>query len=123
VQLREPAVLTASAARHLQELLGLSDEELLQVLDADPLSVITGELEHKPELPILLDLLAEAEAQAGAPVLRRWTRAAGPAGRPLDLLLGRDFGAFEDALGMLAARGFVLTTRRDPGASRPAKSP
>ena len=62
------------------------------MLDADPLSVITGELEHKPELPILLDLLAEAEERAGAPVLRRWVRAAGPAGRPLELLLARDFG-------------------------------
>ena len=68
------------------------------MLDADPLSVITGALEHKPELPILLDLLAEAEERAGAPVLRRWVRAAGPSGRPLDLLLARDFGAFEDAL-------------------------
>ena len=77
----EPAVLSAQAA-HLQELLGLSDEELLAVLDADPLAVITGELDHKPELPILLDLLAEAEERAGAPVLRRWVRAAGPAGRP-----------------------------------------
>ena len=83
---REPAVLSASAAA-LQELLGLTEEELLQVLDADPLSVITGELDHRPELPILLDLLAEAEEQAGAPVLRRWVRAAGPSGRPLDLLL------------------------------------
>jgi hypothetical protein len=122
LHLRTPAALSASPAQHLQELLGLSDEELLRVLDADPLAVITGELEHKPELPILLDLLAEAEAQAGAPVLRRWTRAAGPAGRPLDLLLARDFGAFEDALGTLAERGFVLTTRRDPGASRPARN-
>jgi hypothetical protein len=93
------------------------------VLDADPLAVITGELEHKPELPILLDLLAEAEERAGAPVLRRWVRSAGPAGRPLDLLLAREFGAFEDALGVLAERGFVLTTCPDPGASRPATSP
>jgi hypothetical protein len=91
------------------------------VLDADPLSVITGELDHKPELPILLDLLAEAERQAGAPVLRRWVRAAGPAGRPLDVLLRREFGAFEDALALLASRGFVLASGRDPGASRPAR--
>jgi hypothetical protein len=41
-------------------------------------------------------------------VLRRWVRAAGPAGRPLDLLLARDFAGFEDALATLAARGFVL---------------
>ncbi len=92
----------------MQDLLGLTEEELLHVLDADPLSVITGELDHKPELPILLDLLAEAEESAGAPVLRRWVRASGPAGCPLDLLLRRDFGGFEDALGVLAARGFVL---------------
>jgi hypothetical protein len=41
-------------------------------------------------------------------VLRRWVRAGGPAGRPLDLLLERDFGAFEDALATLADRGFVI---------------
>jgi hypothetical protein len=78
------------------------------VVDADPLSVITGDLDHKPELPILLDLLAEAEEKAGAPVLKRWVRAQGPNGRPLDLLLNRDFGAFETALATLAERGFVL---------------
>jgi hypothetical protein len=78
------------------------------VLDTDPLEVVGGELDHRPELPILLDLLAEAEERAGAPVLRRWVRAAGPAGRPLDLLLARDFAGFEDALGTLAERGFVL---------------
>jgi hypothetical protein len=100
--------VTTPAAQRLQELLGLEDEELLRVLDADPLAVITGELEHKPELPILLDLLAEAEESAGAPVLRRWVRATGPAGRPLELLLARDFAAFEDALRTLAERGFVL---------------
>jgi hypothetical protein len=97
-----------SQAQHLQELLGLSDEELLAVLDEDPLTVLTGELDHKPELPILLDLLAEAEERAGAPVLRRWVRAQGPSGRPLDRLLARDFGAFANALGTLAERGFVL---------------
>jgi len=91
------------------------------VLDEDPLTLLSGELDHKPELPILLDLLAEAEEQAGAPVLRRWVRAAGPNGRPLDLLLRRDFGAFENALATLAERGFVI--RRDPGASRPATRP
>jgi len=78
------------------------------VLDADPLAIIAGELDDKPELPILLDLLAEAEERAGAPVLRRWVRASGPAGRPLDLLLARDFAAFEDALATLAQRGFIL---------------
>ena len=41
-------------------------------------------------------------------MLRRWVRAQGPAGRPLDVLLAREFGAFEDALATLAERGFVL---------------
>jgi hypothetical protein len=41
-------------------------------------------------------------------VLRRWVRANGPHGRPIDLLTGQDFARFEDALDELAARGFVL---------------
>jgi hypothetical protein len=114
-------VRKVSAAR-LQQLLGLSDDELLAALDADPLEVVSGDLDHKPELPILLDLLAEAEERAGASVLHRWVRAAGPSGRPIDLLLQRDFAAFENALSTLADRGFVIT-RRDPGASPPATSP
>jgi len=89
------------------------------VLDADPLAVVSGDLDHKPELPILLDLLAEAEESAGAATLRRWVRAAGPAGTPIDLLLSRDFAAFENALATLAERGFVIS--RGPGASRRAK--
>lgn len=78
------------------------------MLDADPLAVLTDDLHDKPELPILRDLLGEAEDRAGAPVLRRWIRAEGPAGRPIDLLLRRDFAGFEDALGTLAERGFIL---------------
>jgi hypothetical protein len=81
------------------------------VLDADPLSLLAGDLDHRPELPILLDLLAEAEERAGAAVLRRWVRATGPAGRPLDRLLVRDFAGFEDALATLAERGFVIRGR------------
>jgi hypothetical protein len=41
-------------------------------------------------------------------VLRRWVRSAGPAGRPLDHLLARDFRAFERAVETLRERGFVL---------------
>ena len=89
------------------DLLGLSEEELCAVLDADPLTLLSG-LDHRPELSILLDLLAEADERAGAAVLRRWVRAAGPTGRPLDHLRARDFGAFEDDLAALAQRGFVL---------------
>jgi hypothetical protein len=95
-------------AAHLQSLLGLTEDELMVVLDADPLTLLSGQLDHRPELPILLDLLAEAEERAGPAVLRRWVRANGPSGRPIDLLAARNFAAFEDALATLADRGFVL---------------
>jgi hypothetical protein len=95
-------------AARLVELLGMSEDELCRTLDSDPLTLLSGQLEHRSELPILLDLLDEAAERAGAPVLRRWVRASGPAGRPIDALVRRDFRAFEDALEDLAARGFVL---------------
>jgi hypothetical protein len=90
------------------DLLGLTEDELCRTLDADPLTLLSGQLERQSELPILLDLLDEAAERAGAPVLRRWVRAAGPAGRPIDALTSRNFAAFENALDELAARGFVL---------------
>ena len=101
-------------AARLMELLGLGEEELCVVLDVDPLTLLSGELDHRPELPILLDLLSEAEERVAPAVLRWWVRAAGPAGdpdaarRPIDMLLARDFAAFEDAVATLAQRGFVL---------------
>ncbi|WP_210494360.1 hypothetical protein [Patulibacter sp. SYSU D01012] len=104
--------MSTTAAQLLTERLGLTDEELLQILDADPLSVLAGELEHKPQLRLLLALTEEPAEQVGVPTLRRWVRTAGPAGRPVDLLVRRDFGAFEDALGTLQARGLVV--RRTP---------
>ena len=79
------------------------------MLEADPLSVIADDLDHRPEIGILLALTEEAEERAGSEVLRRWIRAGNPT--PLDLLLRRDFGAFEDALVDLADRGFVLRSR------------
>ncbi len=97
-----------SRAVTLMERFGLSDEELMTVLDADPLSVITDELDHRPEVGILLALTAEDDPG----LLRRWLRASGPAGRPVELLLARDFPAFEDAHETLATRGFVV---RRPG--------
>jgi hypothetical protein len=103
-------VSSADRAARLMELLGLSEDELCTVLAADPLELLSGQLEHRPELGILLDLLAEAEERAGAPVLRRWARAGDgrERERPLDALLRRDFAAFEDQLAELAERGFVL---------------
>jgi hypothetical protein len=74
----------------------------------EPLTLLSGQLEHSSELPILLDLLDEASERAGPAVLRRWVRVAGSTGKPIDALLRRDFGAFENALTELAARGFVL---------------
>lgn len=90
------------------ELLGLSEDELCRLLDVDPLTLLSGQIEHSSELPVLVGLLDEASERAGPPVLRRWLRSVGPAGRPIDALVSRDFAAFEDALGELAARGFVL---------------
>jgi hypothetical protein len=90
------------------ELLGLSEEELCQVLDVDPLSLVSGQVEHAGQLPILWDLCREAGERTGPGVLARWVRANGPQGRPIDALLNRDFASFEDALDELAARGFVL---------------
>jgi hypothetical protein len=100
--------VTSTAAALLQDRLGLSDDELLAVLDEDPLSVVGGELDHRPELPILLALTQEAAERVGPGVLPRWARAKGPTGRPLDHLLARDFAAFEDDLAGLERRGFVI---------------
>jgi hypothetical protein len=90
------------------DVLGLTEDELCTVLDSDSLTLLSGQLEHRPELPILLDLLAEPAERAGPSVLRRWVRASGPQGRPIDALLRRDFPAFEAAVEDLGARGFVL---------------
>jgi hypothetical protein len=100
--------LQSERAARLLDLLGLTEDELCAALAVDPLTLLSGQLDHRPELAILQDLLADAEERAGASVLRRWVRAAGPAGRPIDALVGRDFPAFEDALAELADRGFVL---------------
>jgi len=98
----------SARAAELMDVLGLSESELCRVLDVDALGLLSGQLEHRTELPILLELLSEARERAGTPVLRRWVRASGPAGRPIDALLRRDFAAFEDATAELAERGFVI---------------
>jgi hypothetical protein len=77
--------------------------------------VLAGEEDTRPEVRVLLGMLAEHDPV----LLRRWVRSSGPAGRPLDLLLARDYAGFESALATLAERGLVIT-RRDPGASRRA---
>jgi hypothetical protein len=82
------------------------------VLGADPLELIGGDLDHKPQLPILLTLTEDAAERAGEGVLRRWVRVAGRHGRPIDLLTAQDYGAFEDALEDLRERGFVVRASR-----------
>ncbi|GAC1490828.1 MAG: hypothetical protein NVS1B9_12140 [Solirubrobacteraceae bacterium] len=78
---------------------------MLAVFDADPLSVIAGELDARPEVAILLALTEEIDEA----VLRRWLRLRSAAGRrPLDLLLARDFAAFEDVVLEFRERGMVL---------------
>ncbi|HEX2398162.1 MAG TPA: hypothetical protein VHI73_08480, partial [Solirubrobacteraceae bacterium] len=101
------AVLTHDA-HHLMTLLGLSEDELCTTLAVDPLTLLSGQLDHRPELGILLGLLEEAETTAGPGLLRRWVRAPGPRGRPIDHLLARDFVAFEGSVAALAQQGFVL---------------
>jgi hypothetical protein len=90
------------------ERLGLDEDELCAALDADPLTLVSGELDHKPQLPILLTLTEEAAGKVHPQALKRWLRTTGPAGRPLDHLLARDYARFEDALEQLAERGFVI---------------
>lgn len=97
-----------TAAALLAERFGLSDEELLTILDVGALELVGGELDHKPELGLLL-ALSESAAQTGA--LPRWVRTSGGHGRPIDLLLARDFAAFEQALDDLDERGFVIRRR------------
>ena len=91
-----------SRAAALMDRLGLTDDELCGVLETDPLSIITGDLDHRPEVQILLDLTEDIDAA----VLRRWVRTG-----PLDLLLRRDFPAFEDAVDDLRRRGLVIRKR------------
>lgn len=95
-------------AADLMQRLGLSDDELCEILAADPISVLTNELAHRPELLILLDLTVEAAQRVGDVVLRRWLRRRGPGGVPLEHLRARDFAAFENDLDVLSRRGFVL---------------
>ncbi len=79
------------------------------MLDEDPLTLLTGELDHQPELPILLDLLAEAEERAGRAGAAALGAGAGPARAGRWTRCWRATSArFEDALATLAERGFVL---------------
>ena len=102
--------MSAGSARAaaLMDMLGLTDEELCQALDVDPLSLLSDQVDHCAALPILFEMCREAGERVGPAVLTRWVRATGPYGRPVDALLARDFVRFEAALDDLADRGFVI---------------
>ena len=86
----------------LMDRLGLTDDELVAILDEPPLTLITDDLDHRPEIGILLTLTEEIDPV----VLRRWVRTG-----PIDLLLERDFAGFEDALDDLRQRGLIIRRR------------
>jgi hypothetical protein len=92
------------------ERLGLSEDELCQVLGTDPLSVLSGQVDADPRLAILLALTDEATAQVGPTSLRSWAQREPQRAHLLDA----DFAAFEDDLARLRERGFTVT-RRDAG--------
>jgi hypothetical protein len=110
----------SKSSAELQELLGLADEELLEILGSTPVDLITGQEDEREDLRVLVSLTRDAADPA---VLRRWVRASGPHGRPLDLLLRGDFTAYEAAVITLGERGFVVTATPGRGASRPARRP
>ena len=62
--------------------------------------MITGEEDYRPEVKTLLQLIGEE------PPPKAWVR-----GRPLQLLLQRDFAGFEDALAEYREKGFILRKR------------
>ena len=71
--------MTSTAAAVLMDRLGLTEDELCAVLGVDPLTVIAGDLDDKPQLPILLALTGEAAVEVilPAPRLRPALRTAG----------------------------------------------
>ncbi len=103
--------MSASAAARLQQLLGLSDEEIMVILGATPLDLIAGQEDEREDLRVLMALLNDAEEQAGAATLRRWVRSGPFMQRPIDLLARHEWPAFETALEDLIDRGFTLRVR------------
>ena len=97
--------MARTSSSELQRLLGLTDDELLEILGSTPLDVVTGEEDEREDVRVLVELTRAAGDPA---VLARWVRSNGPEGRPLDLLVRRDFAGYERAIAALAERGFVL---------------
>jgi hypothetical protein len=108
---QEAPLSPTSQAERLQSLLALTDDEILVVLGATPLDLISGQEDEREDLRVLMALLNDAEEQAGAATLRRWVRSGPITRRPIDLLARHDWAAFETALEDLLDRGFTLRVR------------
>lgn len=107
----------SDTAHTLMQRLGLSEDELCRVLGADPVSILSGQVDADPRLAILLELTGEATGQIAPAALRAWARREPQRSH----LLGADFAAFEDDLAALRERGLRVT--RDPGGARRATRP
>lgn len=104
--------MVGGATERVQAALGLADDELCDALGLSPVQLLAGEGDLLPQTGVLDALLRAALEQVHPQAIHRWLRASGPAGRPLDHLLARDYPAFEQALEALLERGFVI--RRAP---------
>ena len=69
---------------------------MLTIFQLDALAAIGGD--YGPEVDILDGMTADAAERAGAGALAAWVRSDAESPTPLELLRGRHFGAFEDAL-------------------------
>ncbi|MDO9355861.1 MAG: hypothetical protein Q7T55_19340 [Solirubrobacteraceae bacterium] len=103
--------MTPGATERVQAQLGLADDELCDVLGLSPVQLLSGEGDLLPQTTVLDELLRASAEQVNGEALRRWLRASGPKGTPYDHLVAHDYGAFEDALETLLARGFVIRKR------------
>ena len=96
-------------AARLMELLGLSEDELCRLLDVDPLTLLSGQLEHRRELPILVELLDEAAERGGAAGAAALGAGAGTAGAPDRRAAGARLRGVRGCAGRARRqRGFVL---------------
>jgi hypothetical protein len=95
-------VARTSSSERLKDRLGLTDEELLEILGSSPLELLARDDDEREDLRVLLGLTEGVDGE----LLRTWVR-----GRPLELLLRRDFPAFEAAVEELKERGWVIRRR------------
>lgn len=104
--------MVPGASERVQAALGLDDAELCDVLGLSPVQLLTGEGDLLPQTAVLDALLRDAAEAVNGEALRRWLRASGPQGVPLDLLREHDYEGFEQSLEALRERGFVIRARR-----------